>query len=322
VGGALRLIGTTLSRTRRGGKLTVLIYHRALPKPDPLLPGEPDARVFGWQMEVVAKHFRVLPLGEAIERLTAGELPVRSAAITFDDGYADNHTVALPILRKVGLPATFFVATGYTDGGRMWNDTVIEAVRVAETGTLDLRALDLGTLPIGDVPSRRRVIDTLIGAWKYRAPAERDSLARQLTDLIGKPVRSDLMMTSEQIAMSSRAGVEIGAHTVTHSLLVKLDDAAARREIEESRAALRTLTGREVRVFAYPNGKPGTDYTQRDVQLTRELGFTGAVTTAWGAGTPGSDPYQVPRFTPWDRAPTRFVLRLLQNYTRTDARRV
>jgi peptidoglycan/xylan/chitin deacetylase (PgdA/CDA1 family) len=130
------------------------------------------------------------------------------------------------------------------------------------------------------------------------------------------------MMTAEQIGQLSRAGMEIGAHTVTHTLLVKLDDVNARRELAESRAKLRAMTGQDVRVFAYPNGKPGTDFTERDVRLARELGFSGAVTTAWGVGTPGSDPLQVPRFTPWDRTPTRFLLRLLHNYTRTDVQRV
>jgi peptidoglycan/xylan/chitin deacetylase (PgdA/CDA1 family) len=322
VGVVLRLVGSSLSRAKRGGKLSVLIYHRALAEPDPLLPGEPDARVFGWQMDAVARHFRVLQLGEAIERLAAGTLPPRSAAITFDDGYADNYTVAMPILRKLGLPATFFVTTGYTDGGRMWNDSVIEAVRVAPTGTLDLRALHLGELPIGDVASRRRAIDAVIGAWKYQPPAQRDELAARLAALVGQPVREGLMMTSEQIAALAAAdGMEIGAHTVTHSLLVKLGDAEARRELADSRSKLRDVTGRDVRMFAYPNGRPGTDYTQRDVRLARELGFAGAVTTAWGAGLPGTDPFQVPRFTPWDRTPTRFVLRLLHNYTRTEVQR-
>ncbi len=322
MGGALRFIGSGLSRTARGSKLTVLIYHRALPHADPLLPGEPDAHVFGWQMESLARHFRVLPLSEAIDRLADGTLKPRSAAVTFDDGYADNYTVALPILRKLRLPATFFVTTGYTDGGRMWNDSVIEALRGASAGTLDLRGLGLGELPIGDVASRRRAIDGLIGAWKYLPPAERDELAARLVALVGTPVPQSLMMTSEQIAQLSRAGMEIGAHTVTHTLLVKLGETEARRELAESRAKLRAMTGQDVRVFAYPNGKPGTDYTERDVRLTRELGFTGAVTTAWGVGTPGSDPLQVPRFTPWDRTPTRFLLRLLHNYTRTGVQRV
>ena len=79
-------------------------------------------------------------------RLQQGRLPPRALAITFDDGYADNRTVAAPLLERHGLPCTFFVATGFLDGGRMWNDTLIETVRRAPGQTLDLRDLtpDLG----------------------------------------------------------------------------------------------------------------------------------------------------------------------------------
>ena len=47
---------------------------------------------------------RVLPLGESLERLARGDLPARAVAITFDDGYADNRTIAMPILQALGLP--------------------------------------------------------------------------------------------------------------------------------------------------------------------------------------------------------------------------
>jgi peptidoglycan/xylan/chitin deacetylase (PgdA/CDA1 family) len=113
--------------------------------------------------------------------------------------------------------------------------------------------------------------------------------------------------------------MEIGAHTVSHSLLSSLGDDAARREIADSRSRLRAITDLDVRLFAYPNGKPRMDYGARDVGIVRELGFAGAVSTAWGAGLRHSDPLQIPRFTPWDRTPTRFVLRLVHNYTRTSA---
>ena len=112
-----------------GSRLTVMIFHRVLKEPDPLLPSEPDEQQFEARMRAVRAWFNVLPLAEAIGRLQAGALPARPLAISFDDGYADNFEVALPVLRKLGLPATFFVATGFLDGGCMWNDTVIETVR-------------------------------------------------------------------------------------------------------------------------------------------------------------------------------------------------
>jgi hypothetical protein len=77
-----------------------------------------------------------------------------------------------------------------------------------------------------------------------------------------------------------------------------------------------------VRLFAYPNGKPGRDYSREHVDMVRELGFEAAVSTAWGVGHAASDPYQLPRFTPWDKTPGRFALRLLHNTFRTGAERV
>jgi peptidoglycan/xylan/chitin deacetylase (PgdA/CDA1 family) len=126
----LQAAGTLASR-RGPASLLVLIYHRVLPTRDPLLPDEPDAADFSAQMDLIGRNFRVLPLREAVQRLRSGDLPARSVSITFDDGYANNCEVALPILRERGIPATVFVATGFLNGGRMFNDTVIEAIRRA-----------------------------------------------------------------------------------------------------------------------------------------------------------------------------------------------
>ena len=94
--------------------------------------------MFEAQMRVVAENFVPLPLSEAVDRLMIGELPPRAACVTFDDGYIDNVELALPILQSHGLSATFFVATGYLDGGWMWNDKVIGAPAVCRP------AVDLG----------------------------------------------------------------------------------------------------------------------------------------------------------------------------------
>ena len=111
-------------------RLQVLIFHRVLPVPDPLFPDEVDARRFDELCGWLKGWFNMLSLDDAVARIKTGTLPTRAACITFDDGYADNYQVALPILRRHGLTATFFVATGFLDGGRMWNDTVIESVRL------------------------------------------------------------------------------------------------------------------------------------------------------------------------------------------------
>lgn len=312
-----RAVASQLSRAARGHKLSILIYHRVLPRKDELIPDAPDGAAFEWQMQVLARYFRVVPLAVAIDELKSGTLKPRTACVTFDDGYADNESVALPILERVGLPATFFVASGFLDGGRMWNDSVIEAIRAARQGPLDLTHCGLGVLSLDGVDSRRRAVEEVIRRIKHRGFAERTALVADIVAAVGRPLPNDLMMTREQVRNLVNRGMEIGAHSVDHPLLATLGDDDARRQIADSRAQLAAIVGRDVRLFAYPNGKPRDDYGKRDVALVRELGFAGAVSTAWGVATAESDFMQLPRFTPWDGTPTRFLWRLLHNYTRT-----
>lgn len=268
-------------------RLSILIYHRVLPHTDPLLPGLPDVRRFDRQMALLKRCFHVLPLSVAVERLQEQRLPPRAAAITFDDGYADNATLALPILQKHGLNATFFVASAYVDGGQMWNDDVIANAR------------SNGLSP--------QALDRLLMQLKYLPFEERLRAARTLAP----PRSEELMMTTAQVRQLAAAGMEIGAHTHRHPILSTMPDAEALADISEGKAALEDIIQAPVRMFAYPNGKPGVDYQQRHVDMVRQLGFEAAFSTVAGVAYEGSDLFQLPRFTPWEADSLRFLLRLL-----------
>jgi len=302
--------------------LSILVYHRVVAELDPLLPDEVSAREFDWQMAVLSRWFKVLPLREAAARLRGGTLPVRSACVTFDDGYADNVTVALPILQRYGVSATFFVATGFIDGGRMWNDSVIGTVRGAQGDTLDARCVGLDKLSISNIGLRRQAIERLLAALKYLPLEERQKRVDQLAAETSASLPSDLMMTADQVRHLCASGMGIGAHTVTHPILAELGPERAECEIRDSKRRLEAITGSPVAVFAYPNGTPGRDYRREHVGMVRELGFEAAVSTAWGVAHAASDAYQLPRFTPWDRTPGKFALRLLHNTFRTRADQV
>ena len=315
----MRPLFSLLSPAGARGRLTVLIFHRVLREPDSLFPDEVDAARFDAMLGWIRHWFQVLPLDVAARRLSDGSLPARAAALTFDDGYADNHDVALPLLRKHGLPCSFFIATGFLDGGRMWNDTLIESVRRARLAELDLRGLhgvggeDLGSHALADTASRRAALASLIERVKYLAPDDRLTCVQAIAERAEVKPPTDLMMSSAQVRALRSAGMQIGAHTVNHPILATLDQQAAADEIERSRTTLEGLLGERVALFAYPNGKPGTDY-RPDVHpaLVRELGFDAAVSTRWGAASRSDDLYQIPRFTPWDRGRSRFGLRLLR----------
>lgn len=281
-------------------RLPILIFHRVLRDPDPLLPHEMTAARFDRLCAHIAATFRVAPLTTAVDALFEGRLPRRSLSLTFDDGYADNAEVALPILKRHGLTASVFVATGFIDGGRMWNDTVIESLRCSSRTELDLGAIGLGVHPLRDVEDRRRALSTLLPRLKYLAPAERRRAVDELHSAAGTPVLSDdLMMRSEQVRTLALAGIEIGAHTVDHPILKTLSEEAAEREMAQSRSRLEAIVDRAVETFAYPNGRYLKDFDERHVRLARRLGFRIAVTTEYGAARRGDDPLTLPRATPW-----------------------
>lgn len=301
--------------SQRGGqgRLSIFIFHRVLPHPDPLFPGEVDVADFDRMMGWITRWFRVLPLDHAARALREGRLPPGSAAITFDDGYADNLHQAMPVLRKHGACATLFVATGFLDGGCMWNDRIIESIRRTRLDKLDLPGLAEGHLRVDDWPSRRNAIDRLIGHIKYLPPAERAQAVDLVVSAAKIELPRDLMLTGNELRQWHAGGQQVGAHTVNHPILASLDTASARQEVTQGRRELESLLDSPVTQFAYPNGRPGTDYLPEHVEMIRQLGFEAAVSTSWGVATPQSPAFELPRFTPWERTRLRFGARLLRN---------
>lgn len=310
---------TALNLVSPGGRhwLSILIYHRVLREHDPLLPGLIDAQSFDDQIGTMARSFNLMPLDQAIERLSEGRLPPRAAAITFDDGYADNYESALPILRKYGIHATFFVAAGYLDGGFMWNDGVIQAVRHSQRSMIDVDDLEMEPLAMGSEVDRKRAIVRLITRLKYLPSEFRDNWTRRLLERLGVQPPTHLMMSSEQLYRLSEAGMGVGGHTDTHPILTKVTLERAREHIVLGRQKLESITGKPVRLFAYPNGRPGVDFGPQHVRLVKELGFDAALSTRWGTAQTGDDLFQLPRFTSWGRSEFRFQARMAVNIIRS-----
>ncbi|NNM83124.1 MAG: polysaccharide deacetylase family protein [Burkholderiales bacterium] len=311
----LRAFGNLFSPAGPGAKLSILIYHRVLPEADPMLPDVVDADRFDAQMGVLSSLFNLLPLSEAVMRLKSGSLPARAACITFDDGYADNAEVALPILKKYGVPATFFIATGYLNGGIMFNDKVIETVRRLSCGEHVFP--EIGMRSLTGNREKTDVVRDLLSFLKYRPLSERQDFLDRIIDSERIVLPANLMMRSDQVRLLADSGMEIGGHTVNHPILNGLNARQAKQEIGEGRIALEEITGQSIRLFAYPNGVPGRDYGREHIQLLREMGFEAAVSTSRGVARRESDPFQLPRFTPWDIPLTRFSCRLAGNLLRT-----
>ncbi len=316
----LSLIGPFFSLASPGavrGRLSILIYHQVLEHPDPLRPEVPDVSVFEWQMQLLKQHLCILLLDDAVRRLRSGTLPRRAVCITFDDGYADSTKVVLPILQRFGVSATFFIATAFLNGGRMWHDTVIETLRHFSGDWLDLSDSLGQRFLTGTIFEKRRSVRRLIMLLKGLSPTIRDAEIRRFAAPVADRLPNDLMMTSEQVRVLHQAGMVVGGHTATHPIFTTVDLDTVYAEILQGRLMLEDLLDAPVTLFAYPNGRPFYDYMDEHVNMVRELGFEAAVSTTSGVATRTDDYWQLPRFTPWDRVPERFLARLLLNYTKT-----
>src|SRR6185312_14140269 len=183
----LRLVTALASGVGKHAKLSAFYFHRVVSEPDPLLPGEPDARQFDAILGWIGAQFRVLDPVEACNRLFSGSLPSRAAIMSFDDGYVDNFDVALPILQRHRMKAAFFVASGYLNGGLMFNDRIIEAIRQTTATAIAGDAYGGGTidLPLRSNHERRVGIERILDSIKHLPPTKRDEHVERVEHALG-----------------------------------------------------------------------------------------------------------------------------------------
>jgi peptidoglycan/xylan/chitin deacetylase (PgdA/CDA1 family) len=194
----------------------------------------------------------------------------------------------------------------------MWNDSVIELVRGHAAPELDARSIGCGVFDVRTDEARFHAVNELIKALKYRPAADRQRAVDSLAAEHGVVLPADLMLHRVGVMELARAGVEIGGHSHSHPILACLTDDEARDEIDRNRRELAGILGRPPRFFAYPNGRPGRDYTDRDVRLVKEAGYEAAVSTRSGAARSGDGAYELPRFGPWQEPRYKLAARLLK----------
>ena len=305
----LSFVGKVLARN----KLNILIYHQVFAEKNAMRPSEPDADTFTWQMQLLKNYFTPLSVSSAIKHIKNNSLPANAICVTFDDGYVNNLEVAAPILKQFNIPATVFVATGFSDGENMFNDRIIDLVADKKLQQLNQKALNEPSVVLSTVEQRIELAQKILSKIKYLPILERKTLiddlyaANNVTELPAK------MMSSEQLITLHNMGIEIGAHTVDHPILKILDPKSQKEQIDKGKEKLENLLGVKVRGFAYPNGKIDTDYNNVTRNIVEDLAFDYAVSTNWGCNTNATDSYQLYRFTPWDNNPVKFHLRLILN---------
>jgi len=288
--------------------VVVLLYHRinSLPEDPYFLAVTPDN--FRDQLLFLKQSFDIVRFGEDWSGLKRP-----SAAITFDDGYADNLIHALPVLEEVGAPATFFVSTGIIGTAEeFWWDE-LERIVLGDQPfpeTFELNDSLFGKAwPTGSVSDRRKLCGKL-HRLMFNIDAERRcTWLGQLRQWAGAGEEGrevNRAMTIEELqSLANSKWVTVGAHTVSHTLLSALPIAEQQREINASKKQLENWLGHEVTVFSYPFGRR-SDYTNDTVNICRKAGFVRAAANFPGQAHKWTDPFQVPRQTVFNWPAARF----------------
>jgi peptidoglycan/xylan/chitin deacetylase (PgdA/CDA1 family) len=310
---SLRSITSMLSPRGDSARLTIVTFHRVLEKEDPLQPDLPCRAQFERKLSWLTRQFRILPLAQACNQLFEGILPSRSACISFDDGYKDNLSNALPALERLQLPATVFVATGFQAGNNMFNDEIVESVRATRLDTVDAGAFSLGQLRLGTLAEKLHAINCLVSAVKYLPLTQRSLALTELRTMFRTETIPGLMLSSNDIKSLHHRGIEIGGHTRNHPILMRESDHDALQEIRACRSDIGNILGEVPQLFAFPNGKLDDDFTLKHCEMVQNAGFTYGFSTDPASATIRSNHFRLPRVSMWAESRLRNSVSLLNN---------
>jgi peptidoglycan/xylan/chitin deacetylase (PgdA/CDA1 family) len=295
-----------LARHRLRQRAIAVMYHRVLPAGADTFSSDAivvTPATFERHMRFLKRHFHLLSVQELARHFETREpLPSMSCVVTFDDGWFDNHQYALPILRRLGIPAVVFAATDYIGGGDcFWQERLARMLfRAAQIDGPPRRLAEKHTAP--GVASRsaddqRAFMLTAVSRLKRDGSTSVQSLEMELTDVLraagaeSGPGDDRFMSWPELVALTKDSRVVVGSHGCSHVPLTWVAPEAAGAELAQARARLEQELGARVDTVGYPNG----NYDDQVVKLAREHGYRLGFTTDKGTIGVGDDPLRLRR---------------------------
>jgi peptidoglycan/xylan/chitin deacetylase (PgdA/CDA1 family) len=292
-----------IRRKLEGGGISILYGHRVLP--DDVMNNKNDPRYITGQSSVsdldnaiieLKKRFSIIHMDEAIQRLKKKDYNNESVVLTFDDGFNDNFTYLLPLLKKHDVPATYYVNPSVIGSERsLWFQAIINYFySIQETHvfiTLSNKKYDLSS------PKKRysAAFDFMQCLQKNYPPSEFNSIIKQIAGVKSHPKPSDFHLNwNELLQLSKEPLITLGAHSYSHYPLRYCDEQLAKNEIERSIVELNTRLNYKIKHFSYPRGHKN-DFNLQHIQILKKLGIISAVTTIRGVNRQGQDLYRIKR---------------------------
>jgi len=309
-----------LARTRLNRRKTpicqIFIFHRVNDDYDPFLPSVPVA-VFRKQMEFLKQHFPIISLDEVASGSYAESGEKYSVAITFDDGYRDNFLKAFPVLNKLEMPATIFLATGYIESGELpWYDQISWGFKLTTRPRFSLADVGGPEAALGQRPEVLQAMGKTLAWLRTIDDEKRRTFIPRVFEELGVSAGLSVpnpMLSWDEIKQMSKQKITFGAHTISHPALSRTNGARLEAEIVGSKNKIEEALDLPVRHFAYPFGQP-SDVSDEAKKIVQRAGFSSAVTTVWGFNRPGDDLYDLKRFSPrsnaWDSDLAKMAMKL------------
>jgi peptidoglycan/xylan/chitin deacetylase (PgdA/CDA1 family) len=283
-------------------RAVVLMYHSVVEEPERTANSiriSHSRASFESQMSALARRFNPVSIEQVTEfAAEGGRLPTRSVAVTFDDGFADNHDVVLPILRRYSIPATFYIMVNAVETGTppwycrlnfAFSTTIVPEWNQPENGR---------TFELGSADGRNAALSMAWDLGAARAGTAQEQLVGQIEESLHvEPLdaRAGLMLNWDQVRALKEAGHIIGGHTLSHPNLAHVTEGEARTEIRGCKERLEEKLGEPIQHFSYPHPALNPQWTPQTFQITREAGFRSAVLTTPGSVLPGDQPLSLKR---------------------------
>lgn len=303
--GAIQAIGAFRAKFSSG--IPILAYHRILDVPDECsFPFDIElvsasVAAFESQMEYIKERFKPISFATLLQYLDRGDTPPPgSIIVTFDDGFSDNYYNAFPVLKRLDIPATIFLSSGYVENHEMfWYEKLCFAIMT--TKVKFIAAPDLPGIPIHGTPASRRIAMNVL--MRRLKTIKNEARVRLLDDIFGQLLAdhdsfvhgNSCSITWDQAREMSAHQIEFGSHSVTHPVLSMLDETSLKYELEHSKLQIESALNKPVQVVAYPVGG-GEAFNEKVRNATQVAGYRLGVSYISGVDKPAQwDAYAVRR---------------------------
>ena len=283
-----------LAGTRKQHPCIILLYHRIVDDHSRFLNKGPvvhyHIKHFEKEMRYFKKNFHILSMDEVVHRIKSGlgfERP--SLAITFDDGYQDNYTLAYPVLKKYGVPATIYLTTSLIGTMvRTWPDQIELALLKTKKDYFSLPSLFGAKLNWITTETQKQKANMRVAeALKLKPDMEREKLMQEFFEVLEvdgvcqKHQGPRMMLKWSEVKNMAQNRITFGAHSHTHPILSRMPFQKAKEDIFYSKKIIEENLGIKVRHFAFPNGRD-QDFSEELRDYCREIGFKSVASVNYG----------------------------------------